>query len=87
MFLLLWVVVVDNFHLILVIWIPAKLMNITLKVKINVYLINVSVQPSLKNVSLVSRKKHANTESLTHDHLILFDYFNYGGLTQGHHIQ
>lgn len=32
MFLLLWVVVVDNFHLILVlvIWIPAKLMNITL---------------------------------------------------------
>lgn len=61
MFLLLWVVVVDNFHLILVlvIWIPAKLMNITLKVKINVYLINVSVQPSLKNVSLVSRKKHA----------------------------
>lgn len=59
MFLLLWVVVVDNFHLILVIWIPAKLMNITLKVKINVYLINVLVQPSLKNVSLVSRKKHA----------------------------
>lgn len=54
MFLLLWVVVVDNFHLILVlvIWIPAKLMNITLKVKINVYLINVLVQPSLKIVHL-----------------------------------
>lgn len=45
MFLLLWVVVVDNFYLILVfvIWILVKLMNIILKVKINVYLINVLV--------------------------------------------
>lgn len=42
MFLLLWVVVVDNLHLILVM-ISAKLMNITLKVNINVYLINVLV--------------------------------------------
>lgn len=45
MFLLLWVVVVDNFYLILVFvfWILVKLMNIILKVKINVYLINVLV--------------------------------------------
>lgn len=42
MFLLLWVVVVDNFYLIFVM-ILVKLMNIIFKVNINVYLINVLV--------------------------------------------